>query len=161
VAIQPIVKNVVWADESATQACAERLAACPGIAHAVIELHGDLGAGKTTWVRHLLRALGVQGRIKSPTYGVVEPHQGIWRDQAVQVWHFDFYRLEDPREWIEAGLRDLFAQTGLKLVEWPEKAGPGRPAADLAIHIECANDEQRRVCVKAVGLTGQQLLEAF
>ena len=75
-ATQPIVKNLNWTSEHDTQACAQRLAQAPLVANATIELHGDLGAGKTTWVRHLLRALGVSGRIKSPTYGVVEPHQG-------------------------------------------------------------------------------------
>ena len=65
-----------WAGEADTQAFAQRLAACPALGHATLALHGDLGAGKTTLVRHLLRALGVSGRIKSPTYAVVEPHEG-------------------------------------------------------------------------------------
>jgi tRNA threonylcarbamoyladenosine biosynthesis protein TsaE len=127
----------------------------------VIELHGDLGAGKTTWVRHLLQALGVQGRIKSPTYGVVEPHRGQCNGQPLDIWHFDFYRLEDPREWVEAGLRDLFAQPGLKLVEWPEKAGPQRPAADLALHIECVDEQQRQVKMVGLSVKGQRMLEGL
>ncbi|MDI9332124.1 MAG: tRNA (adenosine(37)-N6)-threonylcarbamoyltransferase complex ATPase subunit type 1 TsaE [Alphaproteobacteria bacterium] len=155
-----MVKNTGWPDESATQACALSMAKCPAVANAIIELHGDLGAGKTTWVRHLLRALGVSGRIKSPSYGVVEPHQGVFQGQDLSIWHFDFYRFSDPREWVDAGLRDLFTQAGLKLVEWPQQAGPVRPQADLAVHIESLDDEQRQVTWHAMTTTGLSLLEA-
>ena len=103
-----------------------RLAAHPAIANAFIELHGELGAGKTTLVRHLLRALGVQGRIKSPTYAVVEPYE---LPTLSTIWHFDFYRFNDPREWEDAGFRDIFAGPGLKLAEWPEKAGRAAAAS--------------------------------
>jgi tRNA threonylcarbamoyladenosine biosynthesis protein TsaE len=137
------------------------MAGSPDMADAIIELHGDLGAGKTTWVRHLLQALGVQGRIKSPTYGVVEPHRGNHLGQELDIWHFDFYRLEDPREWVEAGLRDLFAQPGLKLVEWPEKAGSQRPAADVALHIECMDDQQRQVQMVGQSEKGRRMLEGL
>ena len=160
-ATQPIVKNLHWSSEQDTQACARRMAGSPDMADAIIELHGDLGAGKTTWVRHLLQALGVQGRIKSPTYGVVEPHRGTHQSQALDIWHFDFYRLDDPREWVEAGLRDLFAQPGLKLVEWPEKAGPQRPAADLALHIESMDEQQRQVQMVGLSAKGQRMLEGL
>ena len=71
----PIVKSLLWPNEMATQLFASALAAQPAVHHAFIELQGDLGAGKTTLVRHLLHALGVQGRVKSPTYAVVEPHE--------------------------------------------------------------------------------------
>jgi tRNA threonylcarbamoyladenosine biosynthesis protein TsaE len=137
------------------------MAGSPDMADAIIELHGDLGAGKTTWVRHLLQALGVQGRIKSPTYGVVEPHRGTHLGQALDIWHFDFYRLDDPREWVEAGLRDVFTQPGLKLVEWPEKAGPQRPAADLALHIESMDEQQRQVQMVGLSAKGQRMLEGL
>lgn len=123
-----------WPDEDGTADFARRLAAQPALADAFVTLHGDLGAGKTTFVRHLLRALGVQGRIKSPTYAVVEPHDTA----AGPAWHFDFYRFGDPREWEDAGFRDIFAGPGLKLAEWPEKAGALLPPADLALHIEAA-----------------------
>ncbi len=130
-----------WADEADTQSFARRLARSPALAHATIALDGDLGAGKTTFVRHLLRALGVQGRIKSPTYAVVEPHSApccpiVPAGEALAIWHFDFYRFADPREWEDAGLRELFAGPGLKLLEWSERAGPGLPPIDLRIHIQ-------------------------
>ncbi len=159
--MEPIVKNTRWLTEDDTRDSAHRLAQVSQVGNAVIELHGDLGAGKTTWVRHLLRALGVAGRIKSPTYGVVEPHQGLVEGKPVAVWHFDFYRLEDPQEWHEAGLRDLFGQAGLKLVEWPAKAGPHRPLADLALHITCDEHGTRHVRAEAATACGQALQEAL
>jgi tRNA threonylcarbamoyladenosine biosynthesis protein TsaE len=160
-AFEPIVKNTEWPDEQATQSCARRLAASDALGDAIIELHGDLGVGKTTWVRHLLRALEVTGRIKSPTYGVVEPHQGQWRGRVLDIWHFDFYRLSDPHEWAEAGLRDLFTQNGLKLVEWPAQAGADRPRADLALHIDCTEEGLRRIRAQAQSDVGLRLLEVL
>ena len=85
--------HLAWREDTA--AFAQRLAAQPCWPTPLVTLHGDLGAGKTTLVRHLLRALGVQGRIKSPTYAVVEPPRG----PGLHIWHFDFYRFDDPREW--------------------------------------------------------------
>ena len=146
-----------WHSEDDTQAFAARLAAQPALRNSFIELHGDLGAGKTTLVRHLLRALGVQGRIKSPTYAVVEPHK---TPDGLQAWHFDFYRFSDPREWEDAGFRDVFASPGLKLAEWPEKAGALLPRADLVIHIDAQADGTRRVSLQAPTATGRGLLHA-
>ncbi len=142
-----------WPDELATQAFAGRLAHSAQIGHAFIALHGNLGAGKTTLVRHLLQALGVRGRIKSPTYAVVEPYEL----PGLNVWHFDFYRFADPREWEDAGFRDIFASPGLKLVEWPEKAGAALPTADLDITIETHADAQRTVTVVAHSALGAAL----
>jgi tRNA threonylcarbamoyladenosine biosynthesis protein TsaE len=173
-----------WAGEADTEAFARRLAACPAICHATVALHGDLGAGKTTFVRHLLRALGVRGRIKSPTYAVVEPHSSsdcaLMPDgEVLNIWHFDFYRFTDPREWEDAGFRELFASPGLKLVEWPERAAgllgavdaeitlsadddmtePAPPAADLDPDAD-AIDGARRVTLRALTPAGLRLLEA-
>ncbi|PUE32554.1 tRNA (adenosine(37)-N6)-threonylcarbamoyltransferase complex ATPase subunit type 1 TsaE [Limnohabitans sp. Jir61] len=151
-----IVKTLVWPDEAATAAFATQLAAALTHANlnACIALHGDLGAGKTTFVRHLLRALGVEGRIKSPTYAVVEPYTV----NAGEVWHFDFYRFSDPREWEDAGFRDIFASAGLKLCEWPQNAAGVMPAPDLELHIEVVGDEQRQVTINALTTRGQELL---
>ncbi len=150
----PIVKTLRWPDEDATQRFAEHLAASPEVTHAFIALHGDLGAGKTTLVRHLLHALGVPGRVKSPTYAVVEPYE--LTDLA--IWHFDFYRFADPREWEDAGFRDIFASPGLKLAEWPEKAGAMLPCADLDITILTTTDAKRHVTLSANTPTGMALL---
>lgn len=146
----PIVETLHWASEADTQAFAQSLAACAALRNAFITLHGDLGAGKTTFVRHLLRALGVAGRIKSPTYGVVEPHELA---DGWPVWHFDFYRFCDPREWEDAGFRDIFATPGLKLAEWPEHAGRLLPHADMDLHL-CADADGART-VRLSALTGR------
>ncbi|MEO6973466.1 MAG: tRNA (adenosine(37)-N6)-threonylcarbamoyltransferase complex ATPase subunit type 1 TsaE [Rhodoferax sp.] len=147
-------RAIVWQTEADTRDFAQRLAARAGLRHAFIELHGELGAGKTTFVRHLLHALGVQGRIKSPTYAVVEPHEV----GDLNIWHFDFYRFDDPREWEDAGFRDIFASPGLKLAEWPEKATHYVPRADLAIKMEAMLDESRQVSLIAQTPLGLELL---
>lgn len=152
----PIVKSQVWRDESATQKFAQALASHPALRNAFIELRGDLGAGKTTLVRHLLRALGVQGRVKSPTYAVVEPYEL----PGLDVWHFDFYRFNDPREWEDAGFRDIFSNPGLKLAEWPDKAAGFIPKADLIIELEAMDDDVREVVLTAQTPTGQALLSS-
>lgn len=146
-----------WRSEDDTAAFAQRLAAQPGLSNAFVTLHGDLGAGKTTLVRHLLRALGVQGRIKSPTYAVVEPHEA----PGLAIWHFDFYRFGDPREWEDAGFRDIFANPGLKVAEWPEKAAALTPPADLAIHIEAIDDTERKITVHAQTANGRHMLQGL
>ena len=156
--------SLLWRTEDDTAAFARQLAALPAVRHAFIELHGDLGAGKTTLVRHLLRALGVQGRIKSPTYAVVEPHTApplAGHDTPLDIWHFDFYRFNDPREWEDAGFRDVFASAGLKLAEWPEKAAAMLPRADLAVYLEAQTDASRTVQLRAHTPTGEALLQGM
>lgn len=151
---------MLWHDEGDTLAFAQKLAAHPGIADAFIELQGDLGAGKTSFARHLLRSLGVQGRIKSPTYAVVEPYSlpSVGLSPSLDIWHFDFYRFNDPREWEDAGFRELFASSGLKLAEWADKARAVLPLADLLIHIEAQEDDSRRVSLTAHTPKGMELL---
>lgn len=148
---------LAWPAEDDTRAFAQRLAGSPAVRNAFIELHGDLGAGKTTLVRHLLRALGVAGRIKSPTYAVVEPHQA----PGLAIWHFDFYRFNDPREWEDAGFRDLFASPGLKLAEWPNNASGLIPVADIAIYIEAEDDHARHVTLQAHTPQGSAVLQGL
>ena len=137
------------------------MAARPQIRHAFLALRGDLGAGKTTFVRHLLRALGVSGRIKSPTYAVVEPHEGApaaGEGAPLPIWHFDFYRFNDPREWEDAGFRDLFAGPGLKLAEWPDQAAGLLPTPDLTLDFAVMPDETREVTIRVHTALGQALL---
>ncbi|MDT7521448.1 tRNA (adenosine(37)-N6)-threonylcarbamoyltransferase complex ATPase subunit type 1 TsaE [Rhodoferax sp. TBRC 17198] len=145
-----------WADEADTVAFAQQWVRAPSLANAFIALHGDLGAGKTTLVRHLLQALGVTGRIKSPTYAVVEPYEL----PELNIWHFDFYRFNDPREWEEAGFRDIFASPGLKLAEWPNKAASMLPVADVTLHLHTLDDSRREVRLTAGTPAGLLLIQA-
>ena len=147
----------MWHSEDDTQAFAQALARNPVVRNCFIELQGDLGTGKTTLVRHLLRALGVSGRIKSPTYAVVEPH--VAGDLA--IWHFDFYRFNDPQEWEDAGFRDIFASPGLKLAEWPQQAAGRLPQPDLRIAIELNDDESRQVVFNADSAVGVALIQGL
>ncbi|WAC70902.1 tRNA (adenosine(37)-N6)-threonylcarbamoyltransferase complex ATPase subunit type 1 TsaE [Roseateles sp. SL47] len=146
-----------WPDEAACEAFAQALARCPQLTDVSIELEGGLGAGKTSLVRHLLRALGVEGRIKSPSYAVVEDYRppGL---QGLPAHHFDFYRFNDPREWEDAGFRDVFAAPGLKLSEWPQKAAGMLPPPDLHLTLDVADDDSRQVLAHAHTPRGVDLL---
>ncbi len=123
------------ADDAATRAFGARLARVilPGL---LLYLHGDLGSGKTTLVRGLLRGLGYVGRVKSPTYTLVE----LYLVSRLNLYHFDFYRFKDPKEWREAGFGEYFNGASVCLVEWPEKAAGLLPPADLAIELEFSGD---------------------
>jgi len=147
-----------WPDEAACAASAGALARHAALTDVFIELHGPLGAGKTTFVRHLLLALGVQGRVKSPTYTVMEPYQLMREGAPFDIRHFDFYRFNDPQEWEDAGFRDVFASPGLKLAEWPEKAEGLLPQADLLIRIEPLEGDARSARFEAGTHRGVELL---
>ena len=105
----------------------------------VITLTGELGAGKTTLVRGVLRGFDIAGPIKSPTYTLVEPYA----ISSLYLYHFDFYRLRDPDEWEDAGFREYFRGDAICMIEWPDKAGPSLPAPDLAIVLEIDADGRR------------------
>jgi tRNA threonylcarbamoyladenosine biosynthesis protein TsaE len=143
-----------WPDEAATQAAAEKLLPHAPLAGALILLDGGLGAGKTTFVRHLLRALGVQGRIKSPSYAVLESYEL----PNLTALHFDFYRFSDPREGEDAGFRELLAGPALKLCEWPAHAGRLLDRADLHLHLQPDVHEGRQVRAEALSVRGCALL---
>lgn len=151
-------RSLRWADEAACAASAVRLARAPGIADASIELRGELGAGKTSFVRHLLRARGVPGRIKSPSYAVLESHLDA---EGGVASHFDFYRFDDPQEWADAGFREIYAAPGLKLAEWPERVAALLPPPDLRLWIAIEHDQSRRVEAAAGSTRGLALLEAL
>ncbi len=146
-------------DDAATQAWGGRLAACvrPGL---VVYLEGDLGAGKTTLVRGLLRHLGYSGAVKSPTYSLVELHA----ISGLNLYHFDFYRLNQPEEFLDAGLDEYFSptgeQSGVCLVEWPDRALPYLPAADLRISLTVL-ESGRQVALEALTEAGWQCLMNF
>ena len=147
-----------WENEADTQVFASRLALAIRALNGniFIALDGALGAGKTTLVRHLLQALGVSGRIKSPTYAVVESYEL----PDLMVWHLDFYRFNDPQEFEDAGLREVFAGPGLKLAEWPDKAAQHLPVADWELSLRSEGETRRRVEVRRRTLRGAQLWAA-
>ena len=147
-------RTQTWPDEAACRLAAAALAARPELREAFVELHGTLGAGKTTFARHLLQALGVTGRVKSPTYTVMEGYVL----PGLPVAHFDFYRFDDPQEFEDAGFRDVFASPGLKLAEWPEKAAGLLPVADLRVELEPLDGDERRVTFSAFTPLGVALL---
>jgi tRNA threonylcarbamoyladenosine biosynthesis protein TsaE len=137
-------------------------------AHLNISLQGNLGAGKTTFARHLIQALGYEGRVKSPTYTLCEPYpikiKAGQPDSSVTITahHFDLYRIRDPLEWQEAGFEEHFDVPGFCLVEWPEQAEGTLPAFDLEIHLEAGKDEcERQIEIKAISNQGTVILEGL
>ncbi len=139
-------------DPAATDALGAALArvAVPGL---VIHLSGDLGAGKTALVRAFLHALGHTGKVKSPTYTLVEPYVV----SGLNLYHFDLYRFSDPHEWEEAGFREYFNADSICLVEWPEKAAGVLPGADIRITLD-VKDSGRDAVMAAETDVGEQCL---
>jgi tRNA threonylcarbamoyladenosine biosynthesis protein TsaE len=122
----------------------------PGL---IIFLSGNLGAGKTTLARGILRGLGFKEKVKSPTYNLIE----VYKISRLYLYHFDFYRFNNPHEWEEAGFRDYFNADSICFVEWPEKADGLLPQADLKFifrvaegrNVEIqADTEAGKLCVK-------------
>lgn len=153
-----------WPDEAACAADAAAWVrrAPAALADAIVSLDGPLGAGKTAFARHLLRALGVSGRVRSPTYALMEPYEWVAAGGVrVAASHFDFYRFDDPEEWSSAGFRDVFAAPGLKLVEWAARAGDLMPAPDLELQLEPLEADRRRVVARAYTRCGRDLIDAW
>ena len=144
--------NLHLADEAATYALGARLAQviAPGLS---LHLRGELGSGKTTLVRGLLRGLGYPGRVKSPTYTLVE----LYTVSRLNLYHFDFYRFRKPREWRDAGFNEYFNDASVCLVEWPEKAAGLLPVADLDIALAFAGDG-RDLSIRAGTQSGKACL---
>ena len=138
-------------DEAATIAFATRVAKAIHEG-AVVYLHGPLGAGKTSFARALLTALGVGERIKSPTYSLIEGYHA----QAMPAWHLDLYRIADPGELEWLGLDALADPSALVLVEWPERGAGALPAADVALHMDYAGDG-RRAALQVLTARGERL----
>lgn len=152
---EPLLFNLP--DEEATVALGAALAAAAAdIAREsglVLFLHGDLGAGKTTLTRGLLRELGVTGAVKSPTYTLVEPYTLA----GLTAYHFDLYRLRDPEELEFMGVRDYFRPGSLCIVEWPERGGEFLPNPDVVVKIQSLS-LGRSLQIGAQGAAGELLL---
>ena len=144
-------------DEAGTAALGAALsrAILPGMA---IHLHGDLGAGKTALTRALLHAAGHAGNVKSPTYTLSEPYTVQLEGRAVNVIHFDLYRMSSPEEFLDAGFREDFNGDNICIVEWPEKADPVLPSPDLHIFLAVAG-EGRDVELQASSALGLSCLQ--
>ena len=152
-------------DEAATLACGARFAniLLPGLN---IYLHGDLGAGKTTFVRGVLHGLGHIGKVKSPTYTLVELYEleAYVIESNVKsrynIYHFDLYRFIDEEEWDAAGFRDYFNPQSICMIEWPEKAVHVLPEPDIHVQFILFK-EGRKIHFSAGSALGKQCLDSF
>lgn len=140
-------------DEIATVAMGNKVAAIIEQG-AVIYLHGDLGAGKTTFTRGVVQGFGHTGKVKSPTYTLVEPYELT----RANVYHFDLYRLGDPEELEYMGIRDYFSEQAICIVEWPEKGGEFIPVPDLDITLSYVGDE-RKIVINSASERGIAIVE--
>ena len=166
--ITDFVEEIILADEGATLKCAEQFAKIlvPGL---VVYLHGDLGAGKTTFVRGVLQSLGYIGKVKSPTYTLVETY--TFETYALKshkikpnvissynIYHFDLYRFIDAEEWEAAGFREYFNPQSICMIEWPEKAGHLLPEPDIHVCI-AHNNLARKIKFKAASILAFKRLQ--
>jgi tRNA threonylcarbamoyladenosine biosynthesis protein TsaE len=154
--------ELILKDEAATIDLGQKLVAGPGLgvglgAGDIIFLSGELGAGKTTLTRGLLRALGVTGPIKSPTYTLVEPYDL----GQLKIYHFDLYRLTDPEELLDIGLSDYLDTNALLLIEWPERAETILPRPSLRIELILEPALGRRVLLSAETPTCERLINTL
>lgn len=141
------------ADATARLGAALAVGIAPG--H-VLHLSGELGSGKTTLARGLLRALGVHGAVKSPTYAWVEPYTL----SSLDLYHFDFYRFNNNNEWLSSGLREYFRPDAVCIVEWPERAGDLLPPPDLAVRLSYEGGA-RRAAIEASSPAGAAWLSSL
>ncbi|MBF8177585.1 MAG: tRNA (adenosine(37)-N6)-threonylcarbamoyltransferase complex ATPase subunit type 1 TsaE [Burkholderiaceae bacterium] len=143
-------------EEAGTLALGASLARAlqPGL---TIYLHGDLGAGKTALTRAMLHALGHTGHVKSPTYTLAEPYTVTIGDAAVNVIHFDLYRMASAEEFLDAGFREYFNHKTICIIEWPEKAETVLPPPDISISLAVAG-EGRDVELHALSDQGVECL---
>lgn len=147
------VREALLPDEAVTLALGAQLAQVlePGM---FVALSGNLGSGKTTLTRGILRGLGHAGKVKSPTYTLVE----LYNLSRLDLYHFDFYRFKDQQEWLDAGFGDHFDARNLCVVEWPERAGDLLPVPDLKITLHMEGDG-RRIRIAAETEHGKRCLD--
>jgi tRNA threonylcarbamoyladenosine biosynthesis protein TsaE len=118
---------------------------------------GDLGSGKTSFIRYFLEALGYQGKVKSPTYNLCEPYSITVGNQMLAIHHFDLYRMNHPLEWDEAGFKDILTSPGINLIEWPEIAEGTLPSPDLLVHLDYVSEFHRKGWLEAKSDLGQAI----
>ena len=148
-------QHIVLPDAAATLATGARFAA--GLRGGmVIGLSGELGAGKTTLVRGMLRGLGWSAPVKSPTYTLVE----CYEVSSLYFYHFDLYRFTDPREWESSGFADYFGPDTICVIEWPERLGSRLPAIDVCLRLEYAQDA-RTLTLSTGSEAGSACLAAY
>jgi tRNA threonylcarbamoyladenosine biosynthesis protein TsaE len=159
-------RHVALDDLAATQAFGARFAqaidhvrTAPGFSGLHVQLLGELGAGKTTLVRATLAGLGHAGRVRSPTYTLVEPYALARETGELEVYHFDLYRFADPAEWLDAGFREYFDAGAVCLVEWPQKAGALLGTPDLVLALEPLDEDRRLLDARAYSESGKACLE--
>jgi len=155
-AIAPVSVAVHLADAAATGGCGAAMAPMLD-GGMVVTLEGALGTGKTTLARALLRARGVEGPIKSPTFALVE-HYPM---SSLYFYHFDFYRFGRADEWDAAGMSEYFRNDAVCIVEWPERAGNRLPPADLALSLRYADDGGRDLVATASTVAGLRCVTAL
>jgi len=149
-------RGYVLADAAATERAGRALAAALA-GGMVVALEGELGAGKTTLVRGILRGLGHEGPVKSPTYAVVEHYNFL----SLYLYHFDFYRFADPDEWETAGISDYFRDDAVCLIEWPQRVADRLPDADLVLTLDDDVPIGRRLTARASTPAGRRALAAL
>ena len=157
-------KTLTLLNESDTQELAKQLALGiqqlfqSGQRDLRIALLGDLGAGKTTFTRYLLKALGHTGKVKSPTYALCEPYEIRINQYLIGLHHFDLYRMKYPTEWDDAGFRDTLSQPGISIIEWPQKAEGTLPEFDITLVFELIDEKKRHIHLTGHTSLGQELV---
>jgi len=121
----------------------------------LLYLSGDLGSGKTSFARGLIHALGFDGKVKSPSYSLVEQYSlNIHR-----VNHFDLYRFKAPEEWLESGFNEFIDGKDINMIEWPEKAYPYLPTPDLRMNWQYIDNNKRKVSITASTDRGNECIK--
>jgi tRNA threonylcarbamoyladenosine biosynthesis protein TsaE len=144
---QAYILNDSTSTETLGSELAQLLVATPSLEHFRLYLQGELGAGKTTLTRSLLHTLGVKGRIKSPTFALLEPYEV----NGKTISHFDFYRMSDAQEWADAGFAETFVRSWLVVAEWPDMARAVLPPADLELQLCVSADASFRTVQLSAG----------